>query len=363
MKVALAGLPLSGKTALFDALSNHAVDSQARPARADHPNVAAVKVPDERVDWLSETHGSAKIVHATIELVDLPGLVIGDAQGAADRPRILAHLRQAEAVVICLRAFDSAAIPPRGGRVDPRRDYNDLYSEFLVADLDSVMRRIEKIDAVLTKPLPKAEKDGYKHEHELLGRCQAALEAERSLREVIRTPDDAALVRGFGFFTLKPAVVVLNVDESHAADPAEPLERFGQLDVPVYAICAGAESEILRLDPAERPDFLADLGLQRLQSDQLARNIFNAVDQIVFLTTGPDESRAWPVPAGTRAVDAAGEIHSDLSRGFIRAEVISYTDLREAGSEKAARAAGKLRLEGKDYIVQDGDVMTIRFSA
>jgi GTP-binding protein YchF len=362
MKIALAGLGLSGKTTLFDAMSHHVIDSAAHPSRADHPNVAAVKIPDERVDWLAKLENSKKKVFGTMELVDLPGIVMGGDPGAAERPRVLAHLRQADAIVYCLRAFASSAVPPQKGSVDPRRDYNDLRSEFLISDLDSVMRRVEKVEATMAKPLPKKEQERYRHELDLLTRCQQALESEQSLRPLLERSEDKAVVSSFGFLTQKPAIIVLNIGEQDIGDPQPLIEKFADTGLPLFAICAQAESDILQLPEEERPAFLEDLGLRQLQSSQLVHDIFKSLDDIVFLTSGPDEARAWPLAKGSTAVEAAGTIHSDLARGFIRAEVIAYDDLHAAGSEKAVRAAGKFRLEGKDYIVQDGDVLVIRFS-
>lgn len=362
MKIALAGLSFSGKTTLFDALSQHAVDSAAHPARADHPNLAAVKIPDERVDWLTQLYASQKTVYATMDLLDLPGLVLGSEPGSAERPRIIAQLRQADAIVYCLRAFGSAAVPPPKGSVDPRRDFSDLRSEFLINDLDTVMRRMEKVEAALKKPLPKKEQDHYRHEEALLKKCQEALEAEQPLRPLLERPEDRALVSSFGFLTQKPAIVVLNIGEEDIANAQPLLDKFADTNLPTFAICAQAESDILQLPESERPPFLEALGLKEMQSRRLVRDVHKALDEIVFLTSGPDESRAWPIPRGSTAVEAAGAIHSDLARGFIRAEVIAYHDLHAAGSEKAVRAAGKFRLEGKDYIVQDGDILVIRFS-
>lgn len=362
MKIALAGLSLSGKTTLFEALSQHAVNSAGHPARADHPNIAAVKIPDERVDWLTELYQSQKTVYATMELMDLPGLVLGSGPGSAERPRLIAHLRQAETIVYCLRTFASAAVPPPKGSVDPRRDFNDLRSEFLMADLDTVVRRIEKVEATLRKPLPKKEQDQYRHELALLQKCQEALEAEKPLRPLLERPEDLALVSSFGFLTQKPAIIVLNIGEESIADPQPLLAKFADTHLPTFAICAQAESDILQLPAEERGPFLEDLGLKEMQSRRLVHDVYQALDDIVFLTSGPDECRAWPLPRNSTAVAAAGTIHSDLARGFIRAEVIAYDDLRAAGSEKAVRAAGKFRLEGKEYLVQDGDILVIRFS-
>jgi GTP-binding protein YchF len=353
---------MSGKTALFDALSGHVVDSRNHPARADHPNVATIKVPDDRVGFLAEMYESAKVVHATMELADLPGLILGSGPGAAERPRIIAHLRQADAIVCCLRAFHSDAVPPPKGSVDPRRDYNDIRSEFFLSDLESVVRRIDKIASTLKKPLPKKEREQHEREAQLLERCRKALEAEQPLRPLLERPEDDLLLRSFGFLTQKPTIIVLNVDESQAGDIAAIVQPWADIGLPVHAISAKAESDILELPEDERPMFMEELGIASLQSDRLARDICGELNQVVFLTTGPDETRAWPIPRNSTAVEAAGAIHSDLARGFIRAEVIAYDDLKQAGSEKAVRAAGKFRLEGKDYVVQDGDILVIRFS-
>lgn len=362
MRIALAGLSLSGKTTLFDALSHHAIDSATHPSRADRPNVAAVRIPDGRIDWLTELYQSKKSIYATMELLDLPGIVLGSEPGSAERPRIVAQLRQADAIVYCLRAFASGAVPPPKGSVDPRRDYNDLRSEFLISDLDTVMRRIEKVNATLTKPLPKQEQQRYKHERELLEKCQEAIENEEPLRPLLERAEDAALLSGFGFLSQKPAIIVLNIGEEDIAGAAAAAEAFADTGQPVFAICGQAESDILQLAPDEQGPFLEDLGLDTLQSDALVHNIFAALDDIVFLTTGPDESRAWPLRKGGTALEAAAAIHSDLARGFIRAEVITYDDLKALGSEKEVRSAGKFRLEGKEYVVQDGDILVIRFS-
>lgn len=362
MRVALTGLTLSGKTALFNALSSHAVDSAAHPARADQPNIAGVRIPDERVDWLSELNSSKKCTHAMMELMDLPGLVLGGGPGSGDRPRILAHLRQADALVYCLRAFNNAAVPAPLGTVDALRELKDLRAEFLLADLETVMRRVDKVESNLKKPLPKKEKDQYQREHVLLEKLRSTLENEEPLRPLLERPEDAAVVSGFGFLTQKPGIIVLNVDESQLASGDELVRGLGDVQMPVFVICAKGEADILELPQEDRELFLEELGIERLRSQELLRNIGSALDQIVFLTMGPDESRAWPIPKGSTAVEAAGAIHSDLARGFIRAEVISYDDLREHGSEKAVRAAGRQRLEGKDYIVQDGDILVIRFS-
>jgi hypothetical protein len=362
VRVALTGLALSGKTSLFDALTAHTVDSAVHPARADHPNVHMVKIPDERVDFLSDLYKSAKTVYATMELLDLPGIATGSEPGAADRPRIIAHLRQADALLYCLRAFESSSVPPRKGKVDPRRDYNELRSEFFLADLEAVLRRIEKVHVSLGKNLPKKERELVQHELELLQRCQEALEKEQPLRPLLENPDNAALVSGFGFLSQKPVIVVLNVDEKGLRNAEAARAALAGIDAPVYVICAQAESDILQLPEEERPAFLADLGIAELTSRRLVHDIHKCLDEITFLTTGPDETRSWPVPRNSTAVVAAGAIHSDLAKGFIRAEVIAYEDLRAAGSEKAVRAAGKFRLEGKEYLVKDGDILVIRFS-
>ena len=357
MHVALAGLPLSGKTCLFTALSEGAVDSAAHPARADHPNAASVAVPDVRLDWLHEHYQTPRKVAVHIEWLDLPGLAPGRPDLASQNTAIVEHLRRADALVCVLRAFESDRVP---GRVDPQADRDALFGEFLLADLDVILRRIEKVEGQLTKPLPN--RDALQHELDFLQRCRQALEAEAPLQGVPQTEAERNILRNFAALTLKPVLNVLNVGEDHADRPAEVIGSYPDLPRPVFALCASLESEIEQLAPDERGPFLAELGLDRFHAPDVPAAVHGALDRITFYTTGDKEVAARSLPRGANAVEAAADVHTDMAHGFIRAEVVGFDDLKAAGDLKHARAEGHVRLEGRDYVVQDGDVILFHFS-
>lgn len=357
MNVALAGLPLSGKTCLFDAITGGAVNSASSPARADHPNSATVVLADERVDWLAKHYSAPKRTYVHIEWTDLPGLSPGRADLSAQNTAILEHLRKADVLVDVLRAFESPRVP---GRADPRADREVLRGDFLLSDLDVIVRRIEKIEKQLTKPGP--DRDALRRELEFLIRCREALEAEKPLRCVPHTDAERTILRGFQSLTEKPAVTVLNVGEDRADDPASAAAAFGDLGSPLVAVCASLEAEIVRLAPEDRAQFMAEMGLKRLAAPDVAWAAYRAMDRITYFTAGEKEAAARSVPRGTHAVVAAEEVHTDIARGFIRAEVVRFDDLKRAGSLKQARADGHVRLEGRDYVVQDGDVILFHFS-
>jgi hypothetical protein len=232
-----------------------------------------------------------------------------------------------------------------------------LRSEFLLADLDSVIRRIEKLKKTVDRPTPTQEQD--KRELALLTRCNEALEAERALREVIRTPEEQKMVRGFGFLSEKPALCVINIGEEES--PAVAIEKYRDVGEAVFAVSAHLEWELSLLSEEERPDFMAEMGIDELAGPRLLRAAHNLLGRITFFTVSEKEVSAWSIPAGTQAVDAAGEIHTDMARGFIRAEVVAFDTLREAGSMKQAKERNLVRLEGKHYEVADGDVVFFRF--
>ena len=357
MNVALAGLPLSGKTCLFDALSEGAVDSGAHPARADHPNVATVAVPDQRLDWLYEHYKPQKRVPVHIELLDLPGLTPGRSDLAAQNTAVMEHLRRSDTLVYVLRAFESDRVP---GRLDPKADRGVLDGEFLISDLDVILRRIEKIEGQITKPLPN--RDALKRELEFLARCREALEAEQPLHDIAQTEAERAILRNFAALTQKPVVTVLNVGEQYASSPREAAEAYDGLSQPLVALCASLEAEISQLPPDERAVFMEEMGLDRMHALDLLPAIHEAQDRVIFYTTGDKEVAARSIPRGATAVEAAGDVHTDMARGFIRAEVVAFDDLKTAGDVKQARADGHVRLEGRDYAVQDGDIILFHFS-
>jgi len=355
--IALAGLPLAGKTCLFDALSEGAVDSAAHPARPDRPSTASVAVPDERLDWLHAHYATPRKVPVHLEWLDLPGLAPGRSDLAAQNTAILEHLRRADALGYVLRAFASGVVP---GRVDPAADRQALAGEFLLADLGVVERRIEKVEAQMAKPVP--HRDALQAEHAFLQRCRAALEAEQPLQGVPETEAERNILRNFAALTLKPAVTVLNVDEEDAGRPEAVAASYADLPPPVYGLCASLEAEIRSLPPEERAAFQEEMGLDRLHTPGLLSAVHEALDRITFYTTGEKEVAARSLPRGATALDAAGSVHTDMAQGFIRAEVVAFEDLKAAGDLKRAKADGHVRLEGRDFTVRDGDVIFFHFS-
>ena len=357
MNVALAGLPLSGKTCLFDALSEGAVDSAGNPARADHPNYATVSVPDERLDWLYAHYRPEKRVPVQAEWIDLPGLAPGRTDLASQNTAIMEHLRRADALVHVVRAFESDRVP---GRVDPKADRDVLAAEFLISDLDVVLRRIEKIEGQITKPIPN--RDALRQELEFLGRCRETLETEQPLHDVAQTDAERSILRNFAALTEKPSVIVLNVGEEQAGRPETVAEAHRDLGQPLVALCASLEAEISQLPSDERAPFMEEMGLDRLHAIDLLTAVHDALGRITFYTTGKKEVAARSISRGATGVDAAGDVHTDMAHGFIRAEVVSFDDLKGAGDIKQARADGHVRLEGRDYLVRDGDIILFHFS-
>ena len=353
MRAALIGPSYSGKSTLFAAVAE-AGGSHVHLERPDAEHLAVVKVPDERLEWLGELYKPQKLTHAELELVDVPGLDLTDQ---ASRQRARVHwpaVRQSDMIVIVLRDFHDDAVPPYRGRVEAAADLEELRSELLFSDLEQVAARIEKLNAALGKRGP--EHDENARELQLMERMQEALEAEKPLSEAIANEAEEKMVRAFAFLTLKPALAVLNCDE----DAGGGGEGFG--GYPAIRLSAKVEEEIAALEASERGEFMEAMGISTPAGERLIRSCYEAMNLVSFFTVVGKEVRAWSVPAGTSALAAAGEVHTDMARGFIRAEVIAFDDLRAAGDEKQARAAGKYRLEGKQYVVQDGDAIVFRFS-
>jgi ribosome-binding ATPase len=356
MKIGLVGLPRSGKTTLFNLLTGAGVaTSRYEGARAElHTGIA--RVPDLRVDRLTALFTPKKTTYATFEVVDLAGIEKGE-RGALEAK----EFRNADALLHVVRAFADDA----RGTPDPRRDVVDLELELVLADLEVVDRRLERLQASLTKQRKAADA----REHELLGRLKHALEAETPLRAVELTDDEARLVRGFTFLSQKPILHLVNVEEAAIAEGERVAERYGLGEVAarphsrVGWVSAVIEAEIARLEGEAQHAFLTDLGLAEPAIKRVLRECFALLGLVSFFTVGEDEVRAWPIPAGTRAQDAAGVVHSDIARGFIRAEVNGYEELVAVGGSFAdLRARGQLRLEGKDYLVRDGEICHFRFN-
>jgi len=348
MKVGIVGFRHAGKTAVFNALTGlHAVvGGYTDPGK---PNLGAIKVPDPRIDRLSEIFRPRKTTYAETVFVDFPGTPEGSAS-ALDRATLV-QMRDVDALVQVVRAFPE---PGTGAPPDPVRDLANFNSELILADLAIVEKRLERL---------KKEK-GKEQEAELLERCGAALEGETPLRRLALSEADERALSGFGLLSALPLLVVLNVGEADAGAPPSDavrahLERAG---VAGLTMCAQIEMEIAALEPEERGAFLADLGVTESARERFIQAAYALLDLISFLTTGEDEVRAWTIRRGTTALKAAGKIHSDIERGFIRAEVVAYDDFIKYGSDAKCREAGKLRLEGKDYVVRDGDIIHFRFN-
>lgn len=354
MKVAMVGPAQSGKSTLFAAMAE-AGGSHIDLSRPDQPHLAVVKVPDDRVQWLAQMYKPKKTTLAELEFLDLPGFDLRDEAG---RQRSMAHwqaMRQSDMLVFVVREFENPSVAAYRSRIDPAGDVQELLAEMLFADLDQVSARAAKIQAALKKPSPK--KDEQTRELDLMERLKAALEQEKPIASALQSDAEGKLLRSFGFLSQKPALAVINTDESKAQAAGEPIAGL-----PVLRLSARIEEEIAQLPSEERKEFLADLGVAASARDRMVQACYQRLNLISFLTAGEDECRAWTIPAGTDAVTAAVEIHSDIARGFIRAETVAYEDLKAHGDMKGVKAAGKVRLEGKNYVVRDGDIINFRFA-
>lgn len=356
MRVALVGPPQSGKSTLFTAVAQ-AGGSNVDLSRPDQPHLAVVKVPDEKLSWLSEHFKPKKTTFAELEFLDLPGMDLTDDAGRKRAREQWSAMRQSDMLVMVLRDFPDPSVATYRGRIDPESDLQELLAEMLFADLDQVTSRIEKLEAAVKKPTVK--RDEQIRELELMNRLKDALENEKPISEAVSSDAEGKLLRSFAFLSQKPVLAVLNTDESRLNEAAG-TQKFANL--PCEVLSAKIEEEIAQLPPEDRKDFLADLGLAASARDRLIRGCYQAMNLVSFLTVGEDECRAWTITAGTDAVTAASEIHSDIARGFIRAETVSYDDYRVAGDMKGVKAAGKIRLEGKNYIVREGDIINFRFN-
>jgi GTP-binding protein YchF len=355
LKVALLGLLGSGKSTLFSAISGRPL----APIGSTAIEEAIVSVPDPRLDWLAEIYQPKKITHASVDCVDLPGLNFTDEHSRHAAKHWLEKVRTVDLLVPVVRAFDNQDIPPYRGRIDPAKDLAELLTELLLSDLELVTTRIERLEKQIAKPSKTHPHD--EAELALHKKLQQTIEAEKPISSAIENDTELELIKSLGFLTLKPMAIAVNVGEQDLT------KTFVFSDIttsgtPVISISAKIEYELSQLDPESRTDFMADLGIAESAVSKFVHSCYSALGLISFLTVVSGELRAWPIPQGTHALDAAGKVHSDIKRGFIKAETISFDDLKALGSEKAVRAAGKVRLEGKDYIVRDGDIIHFRFN-
>jgi GTP-binding protein YchF len=360
MKTGIIGLPQVGKTSLFRILTKAKLEEHgySNPREA---HVGVARVPDERLEKLSALYSPKKTTFATVEYVDVAAI----GQEALKESAYLGNLRNVDALIHVLRAFEDDAIP-HVGAIDPLRDIKNVEFDLMISDLGQVEKRLERVE----KDMRKMRSSELEHEHALLLRSKEALEKEQPLRELEMTPEEKKLIKGFMFLSQKPMLYVLNVGESAelGKDLDAAVSRF-KLDAVAHrpnagatAICGKVEAELAEMDDEEAADFLSSYGLKESGLVRLIRKSYELLGLISFFTAGEDECRAWTVPAGAKAPQAAGVIHTDLEHHFIRAETIRWDALLDAGSEAAARGRGTLRLEGKEYVVQDGDVLHIRHS-
>lgn len=365
MKLAIIGLSNSGKTTVFNALTRGTAETAAYSSASFEPNVAVVKVPDQRVDKLSVMFKSKKTIHADIEYTDVVGVSRGGSQNETWNKQFINYISTADALVHVVRAFRSDQVAHPEGDVDPARDVELVDLELALGDLAVVQKRIERVHESLKK-VSKVEREKAEQELPLLERLQEQLRNGRPVRQVDLTEDEEKMIRGYQFLTAKPMLILVNIDENQLAEAGDLVKAVRAAAPPertaVMAIPGKAEMEFSQLDEADAADFREALGVTESAVGEVIRESYRLLDLISFFTTGPDESRAWTIMNGTPVQVAAGVIHSDLERGFIRAEVVPYNDLVNDGSFAEAKAKGHLRLEGKGYVVKDGDIIEVLFS-
>lgn len=363
MKLGIVGLPNVGKSTLFNAITKAGAQSANYPFCTIEPNVGIVDVPDKRLDVLAKMYDPEKITPAFIEFVDIAGLVKGASRGEGLGNKFLSHIREVDAIIHVVRCFDDTEIVHVDGSVDPVRDIETINLELIFADLETVDKRFERLGKLL-----KTGEKKYAQEAEVLKRLKETLEAGKPARALELSDDEAELIRDMSLLTQKKVIYAANMSEDGIADAEnnEYLKRVREFaaaeNSSVLPISARIEEEISTLDDDERGMFLSEMGLEASGLDRLVEKSYDLLGLISYLTAGPKEVRAWTIKKGTRAPQAAGKIHSDFEKGFIRAEVVSYDDLLECGSQLAAKEKGLVRSEGKEYVMQDGDVVVFRFN-
>ena len=364
LRAGFVGLPNIGKTTLFNVVTSQTTAVTANYAfSTSKPNVGVVAVPDERLAPLAKLVKTEKLVSATVEFVDIAGLVRGSSQGEGIGNQFLHAIRETDTMIHVVRCFDNESVPHVEETLNPRRDIETIQIELALADLATVERRRERVQ--------KTAKGGDKAaraELAVLDKLQPALEEFKPARSVALNEEETTIARNYFLLTMKPTIYAANVNEAALADPeanehvkatrAVATEEGAECVV----ICAQLEADLVDLSPAERIEYLESLGVTSSGVDQLIKSAYRVLGLMSFLTAGEKEARAWTIPQNSRAQDAAGAIHSDIARGFIRAEIVGYEDLMRAGSYATAREQGLLRLEGKDYIMQEGDIVNFRFN-
>ncbi len=364
MKLGIVGLPNVGKSTLFNSLTKAGAEAANYPFCTIDPNVGVVTVPDERLSVLTDMYQSKRTIPAVVEFVDIAGLVKGASKGEGLGNQFLSHIRETDAIVHVVRCFDDANVIHVDGAVDPIRDIETINLELIFADLETVERRISRVAKGASYDKAQAK------ECEMLRKIKELLEnGTKAIAYETDDEDENVWLRGYSLLTRKPVIYAANVSDDDIADDgvnnayvAKVREFAAAEGSEVFVICARLEEEISELEEDERKEFLTEMGLEEAGLEKLIRASYHLLGLISFLTTGPDETRAWTITRGMKAPQAAGKIHTDFERGFIRAEVVAYDDLVSCGSMLAAKEKGLVRSEGKEYVVKDGDVILFRFN-
>ena len=365
MKLGIVGLPNVGKSTLFNSLTKAGALSANYPFATIDPNIGIVSVPDERIVKLGELYHTKKVTPATIEFVDIAGLVKGASKGEGLGNQFLANIREVDAIVHVVRCFENSNIVHVDGSINPLRDIETINLELIFSDLEILERRISKVSKVARNDKSAAKELG------LLNKVKAHLEDGKLAKtfEEVDDEEEQAWLESYNLLTYKPVIYAANVSEDDLADDAANNEGVQAVreyakgeQSEVFVVCAEIEAEISELDDDEKKMFLEDLGLTESGLEKLVKASYHLLGLMSFLTSGEDETRAWTIKIGTKAPQAAGKIHTDFERGFIKAEVVNYQDLLDCGSYAGAREKGLVRMEGKDYVVQDGDVILFRFN-